>query len=347
MRKGTAYLPLHGGKCPPWLFKRMKNLCKVVSEIIIEEYGRNEFLKRISDPFFFQSFGCLVGFDWHSSGLTTTLCGALKEALSVKEHGIGVCGGKGKVSRRTPEEIEKIGEKLGIPFWKIEKMKYASKMSAKVDNSLIQDGYHLYHHVFFFTKDKWAVVQQGMSENGWARRYHWLSGIESFVIEPHQGIVGEKENKVLDMTSRKSKECQKICVDVVKDGTNVLKKMVNEIREKVLFMPKRINWNVLREAYEIQPRNYEELISIKGIGPGIIRALALVSELIYGEPPSWEDPVKFSFAHGGKDGVPYPVNKERMDRVIEILKKGIEEAKIGDKEKLRAIRRLKEMRILE
>jgi len=353
MRTGYAHLPLHYGHTPKWLFEKMKKLSYEIVRIIVYEYGRDEFLRRISDPFWFQAFSCVIGFDWHSSGTTTVTCGVLKEAVSPEEFGIGITGGKGKASRKTPKEIEKIADVFSLSSKKIENLKYSSKMSAKVDNTALQDGYNLYHHVFIFTEDgKWSVIQQGLnSENRYARRYHWLSdNIESFVNEPHAAICCNEKKSCLNMVAKESEETRKTSVDLVNDNPMKLKKYFS--RQKTLFdygfsMPRNHfielkNFQPLLNAYEFQPKNYEELLSIKGIGPKTIRALALLSDLIYGAKPSWKDPVKYSFAHGGKDGTPYPVNKEIMEKSIEILRNGIEEAKIGNKEKLKALRRLKD-----
>ena len=206
-KTGVANLPLHGGKAPRWLFKRMVSLSKGITDIIIFEYGREELLRRLSDPFWFQALSCVLGFDWHSSGCTTVTCGALKEAINPTEHGIAIAGGKGKKSRKTPNEIEEISENYNLSSKKIEELKYSSKMAAKVDNTAIQDGHNLYHHNIFISEDGvWTVVQQGLnSETNYARRYHWFSShIRSFIYEPHEGIVGEKsEAKVLDMVSKK------------------------------------------------------------------------------------------------------------------------------------------------
>ncbi len=321
-RVGVAELPLHGGRCPPWLFSRMKLLGGAIAEIIVHEYGRKELLKRISDPFFFQALGCTLGFDWHSSGLTTTVCGALKEAIKT-EFGIAVCGGKGKVSKRTPNEIQKLADVFSLSSRKIEFLKYASKMTAKVDNACVQDGYQLYHHVFVLSEDgDWAVVQQGMHEQ-LARRYHWLSeGVQSFVEEPHSGIVGDRREKVvLDMTARESDEARKSSLDFVRDNPKRLGSYVREAEQRsldeylmhspkvrTLIMPTQHTiseftdrtMTALLKAYEFQPESYEELVAIGGIGPKAVRALALVSDLIYGKSPSWEDPARFSFAHGEK-----------------------------------------------
>jgi len=364
-RVGVAELPLHGGKCPPWLFRRMKDLGGAISEIIVREYGQKEFLRRLSDPFFFQSLGCALGFDWHSSGLTTTVCGALKEGIKPEELGIAVCGGKGKTSKRSPDEIQKHADVFSISSKKVDKLKYASRMAAKVDSACVQDGYPLYHHTFVLSEDgDWAVVQQGMREQ-MARRYHWLSeGVQSFVEEPHAGIIGDRsEEVVLDMTARESEETRKASVDLVRDNPKHLLPYVREEEQRSLdeyferspqvlklVMPTshtitkltKQTIAALQRAYEFQPENYEGLVAMRGIGPKAVRALALVSDLIYGKSPSYRDPVRFSFAHGGKDSVPFPIDKTTYDMSIETLKTAIREAKVANKEKLHAIKRLSE-----
>ncbi|MGC8816698.1 MAG: DUF763 domain-containing protein [Candidatus Hadarchaeum sp.] len=363
-RTGTAELPLHYGACPPWLFRRMVRLSGAIAEAIVLEYGTEEFLRRMADPFFFQSLGCVVGFDFHSSGLTTTLTGALREALNPEELGMAVCGGKGRVSKSVPQEIQRLVDVFSFSTAKAERLKYASRMAAKVDNACVQDGYQLYHHAFIVDEHgNWAVVQQGMNQS-FARRYHWLSEkVASFVEEPHAGIIGDRgENTVLDMTARESEESRKISVDLVCEGP---KKILAEVREAgqrsldeftgrrseyKLIMPRghtitslsKQTMMALRRAYEIQPQNYEELVSLSGIGPKAVRALALVSALIYGKPPSWRDPVRYSFAHGGKDGVPFPVDRQTYQRTTEILEGAIEAARFGSEEKMKAIRRLHE-----
>jgi len=362
VRTGVANLPLHGGKAPKWLFDRMVKLSRGIIDVIIIEYGKDEFLKRISDPFWFQALSCVLGWDWHSSGCTTVTCGALKEAIDPEEHGFAIAGGKGKASRKTLEQIEQIGETFSFTDSKIKELQYSSRMSAKVDNAAIQDGHSLYHHVFLFTENgKWAVIQQGMnSDTNYARRYHWLSGFDSFILDPHNSIIGEKVDNVLNMVSKNSVSSQKTCVDLACDNSHHL---VNDWASLTrletqttldeytgtdtpckhvfcLDMPRSINWNKMREIYDFQPKNYEELLSLNGVGPKTVRALALISDLIYGDKPSWSDPVKFSFAHGGKDGVPSPVDRKAMDESTEFIKQGINQAKIGDKEKMHAIRRL-------
>lgn len=356
-RTGIANLPLHYGRCPSWIFEMMKRLGRAISEIIIAEHGQSEFLKRLSDPYFFQAFGCVLGFDFHSSGLTVTTLGALKEAR-LDDIGIFVCGGKGKTSRKTPEEIEQFSGNVSLSTKKIENLKYSSRMAAKVDSAAIQDGYQLYHHAFVFSENgSWAVIQQGMNANNrYARRYHWLSDeVKGFVEEPNNAICcDKKEARVLDMTASESRGARKISVEVVNEKRflkffrdNSLNSFLkNEI--KILSMPQhhfikelsRQTKKSLEKAYEIQPENYEELLSIQGIGPKSIRALALISELVYGSPPSWQNPVKFSFAHGGKDHVPFPVDKKTYEKSVEILRTAIDNAKMGAGEQLRAMERL-------
>jgi hypothetical protein len=360
-RTGVVDLPLHYGKAPRWLFERMRKLTKAITDVIIYEYSQEEFLKRLSDPCWFQAFSCVLGYDWHSSGTTTVTCGALKEALDPEEFGIVACGGKGKTSRKTPQEIEKNSELFSLSTKKTENLIYSSKITAKVDNSCVQDNYQLYHHSFFFTeKGDWVVIQQGMNEN-FARRYHWLSRkVKSFINEPHSGICGDKKERyVLNMTSEKSEETRKASVDLINDNPEHLRKFLNSSQRSLhdkyekfsmpshhpIFYKIDLNENdlrILKRAYEIQPKNYEELIALRGIGPKRIRALALISELIYGAKPSWKDPVKFSFAHGGKDGYPYFTNRRLMDKSTRMLEDAIEQAELGKKEKLYAIRRLHE-----
>jgi len=365
---GIANLPLHHGRAPRWLVVRMQRLAKEVVTIIVNEYGLNEFLRRISDPFWFQAFGCVLGYDWHSSGVTTVVTAVLKKAISPEDLGITVCGGKGKFSRQTLPEIEEAALTFGLSTHETEMLKYASKMSAKVDNAAIQAGYSLYHHAFFLTEGHtWAVVQQGMcGEDRTARRYHWLSDhVKSFVVEPHSAIVGDAEREnVLNMTARESEACRKASVDLAKEKPSRLMRTIpanihdeqktlskwlpngsptnnGPLPLDSLSMPLHINWKTLERIYEFQPSNYEELLGLKGVGPATVRGLALVADLVYGQKPSWKDPVKYSFAYGGKDGVPHPVNREAMDESILILKHAVQESRIGDKEKLHSLQRLR------
>jgi hypothetical protein len=357
---GIANLPLHPGHAPKWLFGRMVKLAKGMTEIMVLEYGQDEFLRRISDPFWFQAFSCVLGFDWHSSGTTTVTLGALKEALNPEETGLAVAGGKGRASRKTPQEIQKIGDLFSLPERKIESLVYSSRMSAKVDNTALQDGFNLYHHVFIFTeKGKWSVIQQGLNENSqYARRYHWLSeDVKSFVEEPHSAICSDlRQRQILNMVARESEDARKISTDLAKENPRRIRNLILSAsrsehqstlnrwfggeRPIILSMPRKINWKVMNDLYDIQPKNYEELISSPGIGPSTVRALALISDLIYGKPPSWSDPVKYNYAHGGKDGVPYPIDRKTYDKSIEMLETGIREAKIGNKERIYALKRL-------
>jgi len=365
-KTGAASLPLHPGKAPRWLFKRMVALSKGITEVIVYEYGTDEFLRRLSDPFWFQTFSCVLGYDWHSSGTTTVTCGALKEAINQTDIGVTFCGGKGKASRNTLAEIETGSEHFNLSTSVVERFQYSSRMAAKVDNTAIQDGHSLYHHMFIFSENKnWAVIQQGMnSDTKYARRYHWLSeDIKCFVCEPHNAIVGEdRHENVLDMTARQSISTQNVSVDLVNDHPSHLledwaqltrhdaqRSLDNWISPGLkkhsyphLQMPRTINWQKMKEIYDVHPTNYEELLALKGVGPNTVRALALISDLIYNEKPSWEDPVRFSFTVGGKDGVPYPVNRKVMDESADIIRKGVEDAKIGEKEKIQALRRLKD-----
>lgn len=360
-------LPLHGGHAPKWLFHRMVKLTRGITETLLYEYDTAEFLRRISDPYWFQALSCVIGFDWHSSGTTTTTCGAMKMAIDPEEHGILVAGGKGRASRKTPADIERAGDIFSLSSSKIDELVHASRMSAKIDNSCIQDGYQLYHHSFLLDeKGDWAVIQQGMNdENRYARRYHWLSEeVVEYVEEPHQGICCDKiETESLDMTASESGDSRKISVDLLCDNPEHLRKYFKDktplkSENQTLLdqyvtefkMPRHHpildmdlsdrEFEVLKKAYELQPSNYEEMLSLEGMGPKKIRALALISDLVYGSRPSWRDPVKYSFTHGGKDGYPYPVDREVYDHSIHTLKEALEGAKLENKDKYNAIKRL-------
>jgi hypothetical protein len=376
MRTGIATVPLDYGRCPKWLFERMKRLSRGIVLAIVEEFGPEEILKRLSDPVWFQSLGCVIGFDWNSSGLTTITLGALKEGLRglETELGIFVCGGKGKTSRKTPEQIKRWAEFLGWPEEKIKKLVYASKISAKIDSSCLQDGFQIYHHNLIFSKSgQWAVLQQGMNtEIQRARRYHWLSSkVTKFIEEPHSGIASDIRTKPLNLTAKESKENKEISTELVREEPRTFLKDIALITEKgnSLIKQRRLSgftemelkdvefyWHpVLNEKFDLKrlektiffakqhnPQNFEQLLAIKGIGPKTIRALSLVSELIYGKRPSFEDPARYSFAVGGKDGTPYPVNYQVYDRMLEIIEKGIKKSNISSKEKERARQRLQD-----
>ena len=363
-RTGIAHLPLHHGKAPRWLFKCMVALSREITKVLVFEYGTDEFLRRLSDPFWFQALSCVLGYDWHSSGCTTVTCGALKEAVNSEEVGVTFAGGKGNASRKTLSEIEEYGERYNLSTGMIAELQYSSRMAAKVDNAAIQDGYNLYHHVLVFTENKkWAVIQQGLNnKTRYARRYHWCSDqLESFVCEPHKAIIGEdRQRQVLDMTAKQSKTAQEISVDLMNDNPQHLMHDWAEITRHEhqrtldnwgniqkkqplsrLDMPRAINWQKMREIYDVHPTTYEELLSLKGVGANTIRALALITDLIYGERPSWEDPIRWSFAVGGKDAVPFPVDLQTYKNSIEILTDAVQQSKIGKRDKLDALKRLR------
>ncbi len=346
-----AHLPLHGGRAPRWLFDRMTALAGAICEAISMEFGPEGFLERIADPMWFQALGCILGFDWHSSGLTTTTTGAIKEGIKGREKDLGlyVAGGKGRASRKTPGEITAISERLGLDPGPLV---YASRMSAKVDSAGLQDGYGIYHHVFFLTKNgRWAVVQQGMNElTRYARRYHWLSeSVNDYVVEPHEGIISEKSGTALNLVARNSGEARNVITELSK---KVPDKTVKELEKlKGLRLPERHTLllsdlspkhvgKVLLSTYENPPDDFESLLGRRGVGQKTLRALALLADLVYGASPSYEDPFVYSFAHGGKDGTPFPVQRKVYDGTIEVLERAIQSAKVGRRDKLDALRRL-------
>ena len=355
MRKGALDLPLHYGKAPRWLFVKMVGLARAISELIIVDTGPQGFLEKISDPWWFQCFGCVLGFDWHSSGLTTTVCGALKEALKdLSGYGLYVCGGKGKTARKTPQEITAIADKLGKD---LSDLVYASRMAAKVDNTVLQDGFSLYHHTFIFTSAKqWAVIQQGLKDGGgqrgWSRRYHWFSpDTKSFVCDPHKAVVSEKKFLTLNMAAKESAGAQEATVGLAqrKPADNLsdllaLKKEIKKLplRHRVLLSdinPKYLE-KVFLKTYIKKPVGFEELVDTAGLGPKSLRALALIADLLYAGEVSFRDPARFSFAHGGKDGHPYRVNLAEYQATIETLGRILNKARIPAYDKTRALRRL-------
>jgi len=354
MRTGTANLPLHGGNAPAWLFSRMTKLSREIVSLMVIEFGTGEVLAKLSDPFWFQALGCVLGFDWHSSGVTTTVCGAIKEGLKglEGEFGLFVAGGKGKVSRKTPDEIVQHADRYSLDF-DPQKLVYASRMSAKVDNTAVQDGYQLYHHVLIFDRSgSWAVVQQGMNEtNHWARRYHWLSsGVTDFVCEPHAAVCSDSRDQlVLNMVAGEAEDSRRTTAMLASEPPEKLAKEIVRMQELTLpshhavlvsdLNPRSVE-RILLKAYERKPEDFRSLLEVRGVGAKTIRALAMIADLVYGSPASTRDPAKFSFAHGGKDGYPYPVDRRNYDRSIEIIKKAVERAKVEDRTKVDAIRRL-------
>jgi len=351
MRTGIANLPLHGGRAPRWLFQRMKLLAREIVILVINEMGPFEMLKKLSDPFWFQAFGCVLGFDWHSSGLTTTVCGAVKEGIGGLEGDLGfyAAGGKGRASRKTPQTIEAYCGRLSLDP---DGLVYASRMAAKVDSAAVQDGYQLYHHVFFFTeKGEWAVVQQGMNcETRYARRYHWLGGDDhDFVCEPHQAVCCDARQPGLNMVAAESRQSREAVSVVACETPDRVVRELKKARTLTLLAHHDIrvldiDFNriekTLTKIYERQPQHFESLLGIEGVGPKTIRSLSLIAELVYGACPSFRDPARFSFAHGGKDGHPYPVDREIYDRSISLLEKAIRRARIGQRDRVDALRRL-------
>ncbi|MDB5199756.1 MAG: hypothetical protein JWO92_1719 [Chitinophagaceae bacterium] len=347
-RSGSADLPLHGGHVPKWLSERMAKLGLAITESIITEYGKAEILRRLSDPFWFQSMGAVMGMDWHSSGITTSVMGALKRAINpkAKELGIYICGGKGKYSRQTPAELIAFGERTGIDA---DSLVRASKLSAKVDNTAIQDGFQLYLHSFIVSDTGgWTVVQQGMRENSsTARRYHWHSdSLKSFVEEPHTGIIGINQGNILNMVAKEALPAQQGIMNISKEDPS---KIISEVQHLILpdhhnvtgkdIDIKRLG-TLLWLAHDTQPKDFEELLLLQGLGPRTLQSLALVSEVIHGTPSRFKDPARFSFAHGGKDGHPFPVPTRVYDETINTLQTAVERSKLGNTDKQQAIKAL-------
>ena len=349
MRKaGTADLPLHYGTVPPWLFERMTKLGLAITEQILTNKGKDDFLSRMSSPFWFQSLGAVMGMDWHSSGITTSVMGALKKAINpnAATFGLYVCGGKGKFSRNTPDELTKYAALNGLDGAGLVR---SSKLSAKVDSTAIQDGFQLYQHNFIVSSEgNWTVVQQGMSDvSATARRYHWHSpSIESFTEEPHTFIYGENQGEILNLTDKKAQPIKNSMLEMMVQPPQ---KMMAEIVK--LVMPKRhdvqakdidlkrlgaVLW--LAECNNIS--NFDELLLLEGLGPRTLQSLALVSEVIYGSPSRFTDPARFSFANGGKDGHPFPVPVDVYDETLKTLSDAIRKSKIGNTDKAQAIQAL-------
>ena len=358
MKTGVAHLPLHSGRAPSWLFQRMKSLSGEIVSALIDVGGAKEMLRRLSDPFWFQAFGCTLGFDWHSSGVTTTVCGALKEGIRGREKELGfyAAGGKGRTSRKTPQEIEAFCEKGPVDA---APLVYASRMSAKVDSAAVQDGYQIYHHCFFFTAEgSWAVVQQGMNEeNRYARRYHWLGDeMEDFVCEPHRAVCCDLKGKGLNLVARESDRSREAITEISREEPDWVVHEGKKVNQ--LFLPKahpvpgeeirleRLE-KIFIKIHEQAPVDFESLLGVPGVGPKTLRALSLISELIYGAKPSFKDPARFSFAHGGKDGHPYPVDRRVYDQTIAVLREAVERARIGDRDRMEAVRRLRQFANVE
>ncbi len=333
MIKGTADLPLHWGKAPEWLYRKMVILAGQIAYLIVEDKGKDEFLKKISDPFWFQAFGSVLGFDWHSSGLTTVTMAALKEALNKVEVGIKVAGGKGS-AEKTPDEISKIAETFNLDAPTLVKF---SRLSAKIDGVAVQDGYSIYQHWFIISENKnWSVVQQGLNgERGYARRYH-INGDYSkdMLNDPHSGIAALDPNRtVLNLATKDSEENRKATLELISAGRG-LDSYIYGVKN--LHLERYFDDRLMKVINKINPSTYEELLLTKGMGAKAVRALALTASVIYGAEPSYKDPAIFSFAHGGKDGIPYPVDRAIYESTIKYLQEIIEgiEAEGEDKKKM-------------
>lgn len=350
-RSGTADLPLHYGAVPPWLAERMAKLGLAITEVILMEYGKADWIRRLSDPCWFQSLGAVMGMDWHSSGITTSVLGALKKAINPlsKELGIYICGGKGKHSRQVPNELIAIGEQTGL---NAQQLVHCSKLSAKVDNTAIQDGFQLYLHNFIVSNEgQWTVIQQGMNDNtSTARRYHWHSQqLESFVNEPHTAICGLQSGNILNLVDKDAAPARSGILAVSKESPAYLLPEIqqlilpahHDVRAKDVDL-KRLG-AMLWVTHEKKPADFEALLMLEGMGPRTLQSLALVSEVIHGTASRFKDPARFAFAHGGKDGHPFPVPTTVYDETINTLRNAVEKARIGQSDKLQAIKKLTEL----
>jgi uncharacterized protein len=361
-RTGSADLPLHGGRVPPWLATRMASLGSIVAQAIVHHYGRDEFLQRLSHPFWFQAFGAVMGMDWHSSGITTSVIGALKRGLGPlgNELGIHVCGGRGQHSRKTPDELRLLGERIGFDGAKLTR---ASRLVAKVDSAAVQDGFDLYLHGFFVAHDgKWTVVQQGMNaDKKQARRYHWHSGnLTSFVDEPHSAIDGPVQGEIVNLTDRRAEPSRGAQLELLADlGPDRIVSELAALSGKIraqgllphLIMPahhdvrssdvfsRRLH-GTLAAAAERGPIDFPDLLLTPGVGARTVRSLAMVAEVVHGAPYRFRDPARFSLAHGGKDRHPYPVPIKVYDETIRVLKSAVQNAKLGRDEEMQALKRL-------
>jgi len=380
MQRGVATFTLDTGHCPPWLFERMVKLGREMTRVLIEEYGPDEYIKRIADPVWFQSLGTVLAFDWNASGLTTILTAALKEGIRGRERewGVFIAGGKGKTSRKTPEQINDWGARLQLTPEYVGNLEYNSKMAAKVDSALVQDGYQLYHHSFFFSRNgAWAVVQQGMNQNNQtARRYHWFSeSAKDLICEPHSGISSKFfGKKVLNMVAKDSGQNREISTQMVQGSYDTLMKDIQLLRkhytsvsrtatfrkgndtlklaafdgvefkhhgvENENFSKSKYLEKILGKVASEQPKSYEKLVATPGVGPKTIRALALVAEIIYGAQTSYDDPARYSFAHGGKDATPYPIDRDTYDQTIDMLQSAVRRTRLTPAAKDKVLRKL-------
>ena len=347
-RSGTADLPLHGGRVPPWLAERMTLLGTAISECVIEAYGPSEYLTRLSDPFWFQALGAVMGMDWHSSGITTSVLGALKRGLNARfsELGFTICGGRGRHSRRTPDELVEFASHTGLDGSELAR---TSRLTARIDNNAVADGFQLYLHSFVIHKSgEWAVVQQGMNEgNRLARRYHWHSAaVRDFVADPHTAIVGKPQGTILNLVDARAEKAQLALLEIAREP---VESSLGEVRRLVMpahhdVRPADVDLKrlgaVLAVAHEQDLRDFASLLLVEGLGPRTLQSLALVAEVVHGAPSRFADPARFSFAHGGKDGHPFPVPLKTYDESLGVLRRALEAAKLGHTEKLEGFRRL-------
>jgi uncharacterized protein len=347
-RSGIADLPLHRGRVPPWLAERMTKMGTAITEIVIDHYGPAGFLTRLSDPFWFQALGAVMGMDWHSSGITTSVMGALKYGLTTRAHELGVyvCGGRGRFSRNTPHELRTIAERRGFDG---ETLVRASRLTARIDNNAIADGFQIYLHSFIVTATgEWAVVQQGLNDTtGMARRYHWHSAsVRDFVAEPHSGIVGTPQGIIMNLVDTEAKLAQNALLDIarakpeetLRSARHLCMPAHHELRAHSIDL-KRLG-AVLAIAYERDLRQFAELLLLENLGPRTLQSLALIAEVIHGAPTRFSDPARYAFAHGGKDGHPFPVPLKTYDESLDHLRNALDRAKLGDREKLDGLRRL-------
>ncbi len=349
-RSGIADLPLHGGHVPPWLAERMTKLGTAISESVLYHYGSSELLSRLSDPFWFQALGCVMGMDWHSSGITTSVMGALKRGLNPRAHelGIYVCGGRGKHSRKTPDELRAVADRASLNG---EELARTSRLTAKIDNNAIADGFQLYLHSFVVSKSgEWAVVQQGMNDaTGIARRYHWHSAtVRDFTSDPHTAIVGESvcTSSIMNLVDNRAKPAQTALLEMSRESPERTLREVpkltmpahHDVREKDVDL-KRLG-AVLAVSYERQLREFADLLLLENLGPRTLQSLALIAEVIHGTPARFTDPARFSFAHGGKDGHPFPVPLKTYDESLSVLRRALQQAKVGHTEKVDGFGRL-------
>ena len=347
-RSGVADLPLHGGRVPPWLAERMTKLGTAITETIVRDYGTSAFLSRLSDPFWFQAFGSVMGMDWHSSGITTSVMGALKRGLGPRadELGIYICGGRGRFSRNTPHELRALADRRGFDG---DALVRTSRLTARIDNNAIADGFQIYLHSFVVTaKGEWAVVQQGLNDrSGMARRYHWHSAsVRDFVAEPHTGIVGQNQGTIMNLVDAQAKPAQTALLEIARDhpdkalsaARHLRMPAHHEVRAECVNL-KRLG-AVLAVAYERDLHNFAELLLLENLGPRTLQSLALVAEVVHGAPHRFNDPARFSFAHGGKDRHPFPVPLKTYDESLNFLRNSLDRAKVGDRDKLDGFRRL-------